>query len=563
MRNFKVLVFVVFMLGCGRSEGQSWVWGSQGVDATNGDVEGWNLTKDYRCNLYLTGDIRGSCSFGSLVMHASSPGGSIYIAKFDSNGNPIWENVSTGYGGGDLYGSTTDKGGNTYSTGVFVDTMDFGSYKIFSPFTQNIFLVKYDTGGYAKWAIQGHESSVNCRPVSESVAVDSNGNVYISGYFNDTLVLGIDTLKSILAGAFFIAKYDSSGNFKWAHQSLSGTNSQYARGFGVAADKLGNAYATGYFYQDMYIGNDTLANGGFFLLKYDSIGNLIWATKTITFCIPATIILDNERNIYITGFFGDSVQFGAFDFHGNIHHSIFLVKYNSVGNVVWANAGISNDSNGWSGYSLAIDKSKNVYLSCGEYGNRLRAKVIFNRDTFALDSATDALLVAKFDSNGKMLCGSILPSGGDDNSGITLNPSETFVYVGGDFWQNVIVGKDTLYEIPYSEEYPFIAKWQPCSDTNITTSIPPISTSPSLTLFPNPNTGAFTLEVNSGQGLVDSKMQVEVYNVLGEKVYSSNYSLSTNHYSLDLSSQPNGIYLYRVMDDSGALVGSGKFVIQK
>jgi hypothetical protein len=51
--------------------------------------------------------------------------------------------------------------------------------------------------------------------------------------------------------------------------------------------------------------------------------------------------------------------------------------------------------------------------------------------------------------------------------------------------------------------------------------------------------------------------------VLGEKIYSANYSLPTTYYSLDLSNQPNGIYLYRVLSTNGSMIGEGKLMIAK
>ena len=86
-----------------------------------------------------------------------------------------------------------------------------------------------------------------------------------------------------------------------------------------------------------------------------------------------------------------------------------------------------------------------------------------------------------------------------------------------------------------------------------------------LIVYPNPNNGVFTVESSvvslSGESQ-GSPWSVEIYNVLGEKVYSQ----STNHqsqFTINLSDKPSGIYLYRVTKDDGSLIGEGKIVIQK
>ena len=55
---------------------------------------------------------------------------------------------------------------------------------------------------------------------------------------------------------------------------------------------------------------------------------------------------------------------------------------------------------------------------------------------------------------------------------------------------------------------------------------------------------------------------IEVFNVLGEKVYSQ---FTTHHspFTIDLSGQPDGIYLYRVVAEDGGFIGEGKLIIQK
>ncbi len=80
-----------------------------------------------------------------------------------------------------------------------------------------------------------------------------------------------------------------------------------------------------------------------------------------------------------------------------------------------------------------------------------------------------------------------------------------------------------------------------------------------VSVFPNPGNGKFAVKLS----VVSKQWTVEVFNVLGAKVYSSNYPLTSNSYSLDLTNQPNGIYFYRVIANTGNVLGEGKLVIQK
>jgi len=80
-----------------------------------------------------------------------------------------------------------------------------------------------------------------------------------------------------------------------------------------------------------------------------------------------------------------------------------------------------------------------------------------------------------------------------------------------------------------------------------------------VTLYPNPNNGVFQLTIRNYElGITNT---VEVYNLLGEKVYSS--KLNGYNTQLNLCNNSNGIYLYRVLTETGDLVSEGKFIIQK
>lgn len=85
-----------------------------------------------------------------------------------------------------------------------------------------------------------------------------------------------------------------------------------------------------------------------------------------------------------------------------------------------------------------------------------------------------------------------------------------------------------------------------------------------IKVYPNPSNGVFTLQSSVISGHPDNYRElVEVYNMLGEKVYSNSYKPTANSYRLSLSNKPNGIYLYRVITEDGNLVGEGKLVIEK
>jgi hypothetical protein len=49
--------------------------------------------------------------------------------------------------------------------------------------------------------------------------------------------------------------------------------------------------------------------------------------------------------------------------------------------------------------------------------------------------------------------------------------------------------------------------------------------------------------------------------MFGEKIYSSKLHPTTTQ--IDLSTNADGIYLYRVLTENGDLISSGKMVIQK
>ena len=138
-----------------------------------------------------------------------------------------------------------DSSGNVYTTGYFFFDVDFdpgaGSTELTSAGSNDVFVSKLDPLGNFVWAKRfGGPSS----QVSFSIAVDDSGNVYTTGYFQGTADFdpgsGTSNLTSVGSEDVFVSKLNSVGNFVWA-KSFGGI------GYSVAVDSSGNVYTTGYF----------------------------------------------------------------------------------------------------------------------------------------------------------------------------------------------------------------------------------------------------------------------------------------------------------------------------
>jgi hypothetical protein len=74
----------------------------------------------------------------------------------------------------------------------------------------------------------------------------------------------------------------------------------------------------------------------------------------------------------------------------------------------------------------------------------------------------------------------------------------------------------------------------------------------SVTIFPNPSSGKFTVSINLTNF---THVNLEVLNVLGQTVATWNSDKQTNNsYALDLSSQPNGLYFVKITNGTYSTV---------
>ena len=339
----------------------NFVW-AKGLGGTSGD-DGFGIAVDSSGNVYTTGSFFGTADFdpaAETTNPISSTGieRNIFVSKLDSDGNFVW---AKGFGGASADVGrviAVDSLGNVYTTGYFNGTVDFdpgaGEANLASAGGFDGFVSKLNSSGNFVWAKGLGGISTD---EGYSIAVDSSGNVYTTGYFRDTADFdpgaGVAALTSASAGVneIFISKLDSSGNFVWA-KGLGGTAADVGRS--IAVDSSGNVYTTGYFIgtadfdPGVGVANLTSASGSggtdrdVFVSKLDSSGNFVWAKGLGGTAADESnsIAVDSSGNVYTTGSFNGTVDFdpgtGVENLTSAGGSDGFISKLDSSGNFVWA-----------------------------------------------------------------------------------------------------------------------------------------------------------------------------------------------------------------------------------
>src|SRR5262249_14657408 len=145
-----------------------------------------------------------------------------------------------------------DGQGNTYVAGVFQGTVNFdpgvGTCDLTSAGGNDAFVAKYDSQGALVWARQAGSSGSD---QGFGVAVDSSGNVFVTGTFSGTPASAAgrrlsDSLTATGSPEAFVWALDSTGTTLWARDSGC-AHGAFAIGSGIAVDSSGNVLVTGNF----------------------------------------------------------------------------------------------------------------------------------------------------------------------------------------------------------------------------------------------------------------------------------------------------------------------------
>lgn len=541
---------------------------AKGIEGLWGNVIAYDIKMDLTNNIYVAGEFQGvSVKFGNdSLINQSSGSSDVFVAKYDSNGNAIW--ARSGGGGNYDYSRhlSVDGIGNVYSIGEFASySIYFENDSLNNSSTLNTFISKYSTSGTLQWL----KNLGNV--MGGDISAEMVDNVYFTGKFSGSTSLGNVTLTSAGQNDFFVA-------------DLFNFNSGIASSTNVTC----------------YGGNDgsiiTAASGGNIPYTYSwtttptqttpDVSNLTAGSYSVT--ITEGYGCAQTANVTITEPPPSSAEICMVTVDTLSQHNIII----------------------WDKTSFTTVDSFVVYREIGTNNYQPIAVVAFDSLSQFIDTVRTKYFPNTGDPNAgtyrykiqtKSICGVSGPISAYHNTIYIINSGGTFSWpqlytiegganpvtsyvlmrddnsIGNWHAVNSVAGTQQTVSDPQFTTYQSTASWRiqtqwgiNCTPTKsfntsysnsftINTNAINEKTFDNLfTLFPNPSNGKFTLQYKS-TNINRSKANVDVYNVVGEKIYSF-LNETGDQFIIDLNSQSSGIYFLKLKTDNH--VFTRKIIIQ-
>lgn len=203
-----------------------------------------------------------------------------------------------------------------------------------------IFLIAYQANGKVQWTKVIDGSGL--KSISD-VLLNDNGNIWLSGYFGDSLY--VDQQKWAAGGQtdLFLMRLEANGQLLWLqHHGVLGNT----RMVGIAELPGRAVVGLGYFDQRVRFGNDLFVanttDQDLFLAAWGPDGQMLWARKGggVYDATPVDVVTDDKGRIYFCGNIVGVIRFdnGLSIQSRDGNADLFLGACSPAGTPLWARA---------------------------------------------------------------------------------------------------------------------------------------------------------------------------------------------------------------------------------
>ncbi len=470
---------------------------------------------------YLYGQFFGSLDIGDFELeHVGSA--DLFLMRL-VDGQPEWVFYGGSNGSDKAVDIELDDDGNIVIGGEFWLEAQFGDLTLVTEgSTKSLFVIKLDSDGN----ILSHQS------INGSGAKNMNGlaligdDVYVNGSFSDTLFL---TATSAVANAdqdIYVLKLDKADDDGWIqHYGVDGKSISVDFSWDAVNDQF---IVSGEYLGQLAVAMDTIDINTFdqdmFVAAFDINGEGLWLQKAGGQFedFNEAHCLDDEGNIYLTGFFrgiigfsdGSQINTGGI---GNLDG--YIIKYSPDGEKIWAR-NLGDLSNTEAGTNISFENGRLYWTAYHEGAFNIDGIDFFNNE-----SSINGL-VAVFNTDGILEQGIPLP-GNMTVIPMGIIPEEQNIFVFGDF-QGKIELDQTYTSSAFSSFHVNIIDLISSSSDII---------SQNIKVYPNPVSHTLQIELDQQAD------HLAIFNQQGISMYQSPEDRLSH--SIDFSRFESGIYFWR------------------
>ena len=335
--NLLLIISIVLLSSCANQTDENIRWLKQG-GGMHYDA-GRQIESDSENNVYVLGSTQGESTFNGIKLDGNDD--QIVLLKYEDGGLINWAKSFGGMGDDIGYGMALNKSNDVLITGHFSDSASFDEIKVNGNGLEDAFVSKVNSDGKVLWAknIGGME-----KDFGRGIDVNSNNEIFVSGFCSGDIYCD---KNKILATAgkdnLFIIKLDDNGNFIYGKSFASEKGN--LRSHSLKAKSNGEVVIVGYLEGTLKINDSTevrsIGKADAVIISLSKEGEISWVRNvgSKSWDEGYDISLDEQENIYVTGFTSGTSYFGSEDlliFEGKGQRDAFVIKLNTEGKFLWA-----------------------------------------------------------------------------------------------------------------------------------------------------------------------------------------------------------------------------------
>lgn len=259
------------------------------------------------------------------------------LASYSQN----WLSGVGGAGNDEALDITNDGQGGFVISGFYSFGVDFNGTQLTSAGEIDGYVARTNSQGSVTWVKQFGGTGSDAAYAN---ALDASGNIFVSGYFSGAMTVdGIAVASTNNTQDVFLAKLDPAGNLEWI-ETFGGTDHDFV--YDLAVDQAGNAIITGHFKGTISVGpntynsvinpDDNEPSYDIFLVKYDTNGNVLWSKhgQAIYDDRGTGLAVNSNNEIALIGQFSDTLTLSD-TYYNQVYNTGFVMMFDSDGDELW------------------------------------------------------------------------------------------------------------------------------------------------------------------------------------------------------------------------------------